>query len=157
MITVASRTLRSSPYRDASQTWNFIVDLLCPAGENKARSELLAVVGIAAAVIADGAPKSSPIVVTSQGPRTRIYCLYDEDAVLGADANEDTLGFNALKGDWRVSLPCSEDDLLWVQTALRKLTASVTARALDDAVVASELNADVPKPLTIDLKGFLGS
>ena len=93
-----------------------------------ARTELLAVAGIAASVIADQAPKDAAITVTCDGPRTRIYCLYDEDAIDGTDANEDALGFDPLKGDWRVSLPCSADDLAWVQGALKKHSARITAR-----------------------------
>jgi hypothetical protein len=32
--------------------------------------------------------------------------LYDEDAIDGSDAKEDGLGFDPLKGEWAVSLPC---------------------------------------------------
>jgi hypothetical protein len=122
-----------------------------------ARSELLAVTGIAASVIADGVPKDAPIVITCAGPRTRVYCLYDEDAVSGADANEDRLGFDALKGDWRLSLPCGEDDLDWVQAALAKHSSRITVRGLDGVVGTSESDAPALQPLTIDPKGFLGS
>src|SRR3546814_17420049 len=85
-----------------------------------ARSDLLAVSGVAASVIADQAPKDAPIVVTCDGPRTRLYCLYDADALDGADANEDLLGFDPLKGAWRLSLPCLSADLAWVQGALQR-------------------------------------
>src|SRR3546814_20149421 len=60
--------------------------------------------GVAASLIADQAPKSAPIVATCDGPRTRIYCLFYEDAIDGDDANEEVLGFEPLKGDWGVSL-----------------------------------------------------
>lgn len=119
MSTVASRTFRSTPGRDAAQTWIAIVDLLTQGKSGDARTELLAVVGTAASVIADQAPKDAAITVTCDGPRTRIYCLYDEDAIEGSDANEDPLGFEPLKGDWRISLPCLADDLVWVQSALK--------------------------------------
>ena len=35
----------------------------------------------AASVIADQSPKASPIVATCDGPRTRIYCLFDDDSL----------------------------------------------------------------------------
>lgn len=104
MTTVASRTFRSTPQRDAHTTWTAIVDLLTQGKTCAARTELMAVAGVAASVIADQAPKDGAIVVTCDGPRTRIYCIYDDDAIDGADANEDPLGFDPLKGDWRVSL-----------------------------------------------------
>src|SRR3546814_19545871 len=87
----------------------------------------MAVSGFSSSVIADQAPKDAPIVVTCDGPRTRIYCLYDDDALDGADANEDLLGFDPLKGDWRLSLPCLSEDLAWVQGALKRHSSRVTA------------------------------
>lgn len=109
MTTVVSRTFRSSPHRDALQTWDAIVELLTQGKDGTARSELRAVAGVAASLIADQAPKSAPIVATCDGPRTRIYCLFDEDAIDGDDANEEVLGFEPLKGDWGVSLPCPKE------------------------------------------------
>lgn len=83
MSTVYSRTFRSTPERSASDTWQAIVELLTKGKSSTARNELLAVAGIASSLIADQAPKGSPIVVTCDGPRTRIYCLYDDDAIEG--------------------------------------------------------------------------
>ena len=158
MSTVASRTIKSTPERDAAQTWTAIVDLLTQGKTGDARTELLAVAGIAASVIADRAPKDAAITVTCDGPRTRIYCLYDDDAVEGSDANEDGLGFDPLKGDWRVSLPCLADDLAWVQSALKKHSTRITARDLSAAVSSVEEGASSKsQTLVFDPKGFLGS
>jgi hypothetical protein len=158
MSTVASRTFKSTPERDAARTWTAIVDLLTQSKAGDARAELLAVAGVAASVIADQAPKAAAITVTCDGPRTRIYCLYDDDAVEGSDANEEALGFDPLKGDWRVSLPCLADDLAWVQSALKKHSTRITARDLDAAVSgADEEAATKSQTLVFDPKGFLGS
>jgi hypothetical protein len=158
MSTVASRTFRSTPGRDALDTWRAIVDLLTKGVAGAARTELLAVGGVAASVIADKAPKDAAITVTCDGPRTRIYCLYDEDAIDGSGENEAALGYDPLKGDWRVSLPCLADDLAWVQAALKKYSARIYARKIDEA----EKDAGSAEPagastLTLDPKGFLGS
>lgn len=158
MSTVASRTFKSTPERDAARTWTAIVDLLTQGKAGDARTELLAVAGIAASVIADQAPKDAAITVICDGPRTRIYCIYDDDAVEGSDANEDPLGFDPLKGDWRVSLPCLADDLTWVQSALKKHSTRITARDLDAAVSTEEKAANAKsQTLVFDPKGFLGS
>jgi hypothetical protein len=160
MTTVVRRTFRSSPHRDAHDTWRAIVDLLTQGRAGEARTALMAIAGIAASVIADQAPQEAAIVVTCDGPRTRIYCLYDDDAIDGADANENALGFDPLKGDWHLSLPCLADDLGWVQAALKKHGTRVTAR---DKVVSTTTEdgaaakADAPAPLVLDPKGFLGS
>jgi hypothetical protein len=158
MSTVASRTFKSTPERDAARTWTAIVDLLTQGKTGGARAELLAVAGVAASVIADQAPKQAAITVTCDGPRTRIYCLYDDDAVEGSDANEDSLGFDPLKGDWRVSLPCLADDLAWVQGALKKHSTRITARDVDATVSSADVEAaEKSQALVLDMKGFLGS
>lgn len=110
MSAVVSRLVRSSPHRNTSDTWVFIVDLLTQGMDGEARRELLAVSGVASSVIAEQAAKNAAIVATCEGPRTRVYCLHDEEAIEGGDAKEDALGYDALKGRWSVSLPCSKDD-----------------------------------------------
>ncbi len=157
MSTVASRTFRSSPQRDSSQTWTAIVDLLTRGSDGANRTELLSVAGIAASVIAERGPKDTAIIVTCDGPRTRVYCLYDEDSIDGADANEDALGFDPLKGDWRVSLPCPAADLAWVQAALKKHSARITARDIAAANDIEESAGAKAQTLVLDPKGFLGS
>jgi hypothetical protein len=158
MSTVASRTFRSTPQRDALQTWTAIVDLLTQGKTGAARTELLAIAGVAASVIADQAAKDAAIVVTCHGPRTRIYCLYNDDAIEGSDANEDALGFDPLKSDWHVSLPCLSDDLAWVQGALKQHSSRITARDCDAAPWADDgASATKSQALVFDPKGFLGS
>jgi hypothetical protein len=158
MTTVASRTFRSTPHRDAMQTWLAIVDLLTRVQSGAARAELLSVAGVAASVIADQGPKDAAIVTTCDGPRTRLYCVYDDDAIDGSDANEDPLGFDPLNGDWQLSLPCLADDLSWVQAALKKHSERITARDLDERVTkAADEQAAQVGALVFNPKGFLGS
>lgn len=158
MSTIASRTFRSTPQRDALQTWKVIVDLLTQGKTGAARSELLAVAGVAASVIADQAPKDAAIVATCDGPRTRIYCLYDDNAIEGSDAKEDALGFDPLKGDWRISLPCLLEDLAWVEGALKQYSSRITACDIAAAVTTKDAtSASKTEGLVFDPKGFLGS
>lgn len=158
MSTVASRTFRSIPHREAAQTWNAIVELLMQGRIGQAKNELLSIAGIAASVIADQAPKEAPIVVTCDGPRTRIYCVYDDDAIDDSEGNESALGFDPLKGDWRVFLPCLADDLSWVQAALKQYSNRITARDVSTGLSEDEeARTAKTEPLVLDLKGFLGS
>lgn len=155
--TVVGRKFRSVPHRDALGTWTAVSDLLTRGESGAARQELDAVAGIAASLIADLAPKDTPIVVTCDGPRTRIYCLYDDDALDDSEANEDVLGFDPLKGEWRISLPCPADDLEWVQRALAKHSSRVTARGPDAAPAADQPGAkQAEAALQLNLEGFLG-
>lgn len=158
MSTVSRRTFAATPARDAISTWNAIVDMLAPGASHPARQELTAVAGIAASIISDHSPKNHAIVATCDGPRTRVYCLFDDDALDGSDANEAALGYDALKGDWALSMPCDADELDWVQRALKKHSVRITARELDAPVAADQ---DEPAAsaarlsLVPDLKGLL--
>lgn len=156
MTTVASRTFSSTPHRDAGDTWRAIVDLLTQGNTGAKRDELLAVLGVASSIITDKAPKDAAIIVTCDGPRTRIYCIYDDDAIDGSDANEDVLGFDPLNGDWRVSLPCDPDDLNWVQGALKKHSERITARDKAAATTTETASSSAQKSsgLVLDPKGF---
>ncbi|MGE4593359.1 hypothetical protein [Alcaligenes sp.] len=156
MTTVVSRTFRGSPHRDALETWDAIVELLTQGKDSTARKELKAVAGVAASLISDQSPKGAPIVATCDGPRTRIYCLFDEDAIDGSDASEDPLGFEPLKGEWAVSLPCSKEQLAWVQSALKKHSSRISARDLEQGI-ATEEKAMAGQALSLDLGGFLKS
>ena len=116
-MTVLARTIRAVPYRGASEAWDLITDLLASA-PGAARDELIRVGGIAASVIASEVPKNDPVVVWGTGPRLRIYCLFGEEAILGDDANEQKLAESPTDGNWYMSLPCREEDLTWITTAL---------------------------------------
>lgn len=158
MTTVASRTFRSTPHRDALITWTAIVDLLTQGKAGEIRNELLAVSGIASSMIADQVPRTAPIVVTCDGPRTRIYCVYDDDAIDGSGGSENPLGFDPLRGDWHLSLPCQKDDLPWVQGALKIHSRRITARDLSAGInEAEESTVTKAEPLVLDPGRFMKS
>jgi hypothetical protein len=154
MATVARRTFSSSPQRDALDTWNEIVSLLTHSNAD-ARVELKSVAGIAGSIIGDKACEKAPIIVSCEGPQTRIYCLYDDDAVDGSDANEDMLGFDPLMGDWSISLPCEPDDLDWVQSALKQKCDRITARDKTETQKQAADAAQASSPLVIDTERLL--
>jgi hypothetical protein len=154
-MTVLARRVRATPYRSADKAWEIIVSLLA-SNDSPARDELTGVNGIASSLIASEAPKGDPIVVHGVGPRLRIYCVYDEDAFTGDNANEQRLPQLPTDGDWSLSLPCPEEDLLWVKEALAKKSKRVTARKLGESVDADvqddeEKGASAP---SIDKEAF---
>lgn len=156
-MSTVRRDFRSVPYRDALATWTAIVDLLGGSSTNvEARAELMSVAGIAASVITDQTPETSPIVATCDGPRTRIYCLFDDESLEASAGNEAKLGFDALKGNWQVSLPVATEDLSWVAAALKKKTSRVVARDAASGINAETTEkAAVDSAVEIDLEGFL--
>lgn len=157
MATVVRRDIVSSPERDAHATWGTISELLTQSADAEICDEFAAVAGVAASIIADRTPAGAPIVVTSDGPRTRIYCLYDEEAIDGSGANEESFGFDPLNGDWRVSLPCKADDLDWVCSALAPLSSRITARDRDASVEKDTESSTSTSGLTLDTEKFLAS
>lgn len=154
--TVASRTFRSIPHRDASATWEAIVELLTHGEHGAKREELMSVSGVAATLISDETPKSAPIVVTCDGPRTRIYCVFDDDALDEGESKEDSLPFDALQGEWGVSLPCGADDLVWVQAQLKRHSTRITARDLAQGIsTEDDQKAAAAGGFVLDIEGFL--
>ena len=130
-MTVIARRFASVPERSAEDTWNAIVELIAPDPRSSARSELAAVAGVACSLIAS--EMSAPIVVYGSGPRLSVYCLYGDDAIEGDNISEGALTFIPTSGDWRMSLPCPEEELEWVQNSLRSSTR-VSARDEDEDV-----------------------
>ncbi|KAF1687557.1 hypothetical protein B1992_02515 [Pseudoxanthomonas broegbernensis] len=155
MSTVARRDFRSTPHRDARQTWADIVALLtASASGGAARPDLVAVAGVASSVIADQGPRDVPIIVTCDGPRTRIYCHYDDDALDESNGNEAALGFDPLKGEWQVSLPVDAEDLAWVTAALRAKSARVVARDRNETIETSTASNATAR-FVVDVEGFM--
>jgi hypothetical protein len=109
-----------------------IVDLVAPK-DGQARRELLGIEGIASSLISTESPKDAPMVVRGKGPRVRLYCLYDDEAISGDDANEAALAECPTDGDWVMSLPADADDLAWVRDALAKKSTRVKVREKSEA------------------------
>lgn len=131
-MSVVARRIRATPERGASDAWQVIVDLIAP-DDGEARSELLGIEGIASSIISTESPKNAPMVVCGKGPRVRIYCLYDDEAISGDEANESTLAQCPTEEDWGMSLPADADDVAWVKDALAKKSKRVTVRERDEA------------------------
>jgi hypothetical protein len=129
-MTTIARTLVSVPQRSSKQTWDVIVDLVAPDTCSAARKELAMVAGVACSCISDEALADDAIVVHGVGPRLRVYALYGDDALDGERASESSLSWVPTDGDWRMSIPCLEDDLAWVRAKLAKTSSRVTARVI---------------------------
>jgi hypothetical protein len=93
------------------------------------------------------------------GPRVRIYCLYNDDAVEGDDANETALSFDPTDGDWHMSLPCPAEDLSWVSNALKGKCKRVTARDMETVLDSDEEESSKKgaTETTVDLEAFFKS
>jgi hypothetical protein len=153
-MTVLSRAVRATPHRSGGEAWEVIVRLLAPNG-GPAREELLKVAGVATSLIAAEAPMDDKIVVWGGGPRVRISCISGDDAITGDGANETKLPRSPTEGDWSMSLPCPEEDLKWVQAALAKKSARVTARKLGERLDTAAEESGNSTAAPIDKEAFL--
>ncbi len=131
-MSVVARRIRATPERGASDAWQVIVDLIAPK-DGTARRELLGIEGIASSIISTESPKDAAMVVRGKGPRVRMYCLYDDEAISGDDANEAALADCPTDEDWVMSLPADADDVAWVKDALAKKSVRVTVREKSEA------------------------
>jgi hypothetical protein len=158
LMTTIARKFVSVPERTSAATWKAISDLLAYDQNSSAAAELASISGIASSLITREA-MNSPIVVYGSGPRVRIYCLYNDDAIEGDDANESPLPFDATHGDWKLSLPCPADDLPWVQRALSTRSCRIFARDMQTTVVeeAEKTSSSEASGEGVDLEGFFNS
>jgi len=157
MSAVLARRVASTPVRTAVQTWARIVEIIAPDPESPARKELAKVAGTACASIASEAPKEAPMVIWGGGPRVRVYCVFDEDAITQDGLNEDALPKSPTEGDWRMSIPFLAEDVAWSGASLAAASSRVSARSVDDDVADEEPLAASATTLSINLAEFLKS
>jgi hypothetical protein len=156
MSTVLARRVASTPARTASQTWSKITEILAPDPASAARAELRKAAGVACASISSEAPRDAAIVVWGAGPRVRVYCIFDEDAITGEDVSEDALAKSPTDGDWRMSIPCLPEDVMWSSKQLASVSTRISARATDEDVEEEETDSRAAAPApTINLAEFL--
>jgi hypothetical protein len=117
-VSVVSRQVPSVPVRTSVATWNAVIDLLTPPDAG-GRTDLRAVTGTVAMLIAEEYTRDAPIVVMpATGDRVRVYTVHGTAAVDGEDPAPLATWPLADPG-WRISLPCGEADLDDVRAALR--------------------------------------
>ncbi len=153
-MTVIARIIRSVPQRSADDTWTKVVCLLAPDQDSESYRELISIAGVAGSLIARES-MTEPIVVFGSGPRVRIRCLYNEDALTGDGESEGALPTNPTTGDWNLSLPCPKEDLTWITNALVRKSSRVTAREMGTAVDDEVGEPSVMSAVTINKEAFL--
>ncbi len=158
MSTVIARRVASTPTRTAAQTWAKIVELFAPDPNSPQRKELALAAGVACSSISSEATKDAAIVVWGGGPRVRVYCLFDEDAITQDDVNEDALPRAPTEGDWRMSIPCLPEDVAWSKANLASGSSRISVRSMDEDVADEEAKAaEAPTSMNINLSEFMKS
>jgi hypothetical protein len=148
------RDFRASPHRTGAEAWTAIARLLAPKEDSAARKELLSVTGIIGQIISTESVKDYPIVSADSGPRVRIYCIYNEDALDEDSGNEAALAFDATSKDWKVSIPAEAEDMDWSQAELSKCSRRITVREKTEPFKSEDREAS-PSGLKVDPNEFL--
>lgn len=152
-MTVVARRFSARPERTSIETWSAITELICKTNK-EAKTDFQKIGGVAAALIAEETFRNDPLVMTGSGPRLRIYCLYDEDALTGDDRNEDPLNWNPTEGDWKVFLPCSSEDFNWVTNSLKAKNAKFVAYDVEKGIAEETQTTSESKQFIIDVEAF---
>jgi hypothetical protein len=152
------REIASIPVRSAGETWQAIVDLITRQGSVDADT-LKAAASVMESLIADEHPATVPIVVSGEGPRLVIYCLYNE-AAMEAGKDIDSINWNPTGGTgWRMSAPAEASDVDWMNNTLKSRAPRITVHdAADQPADADDAKASagaVEQALTINW-GVLG-
>ena len=155
MTTLIARRFAATPQRTGSETWRAILDLIA-SGDSDSRRELEGVSGIIAGVIVSEILKDHPLVISGNGPRLRVYCVYGQDAVTGEDCSEDALSWNPTDGDWAMLVPCEPEDIQWMSGALTKRSSRIGLYDITDDSRAQQNVAAVPDNVgvTINVEKF---
>ncbi len=131
-----ARRFAARPVRTSIEAWAAVRDALCQ-DNNPAAAEFDRIQGVAASVISSNLPATHPFVFIGEGPRVRVYMVYNNQALNGGDLDESPLVSNPFESSWTGWVPASPDEIDRVQTHLRRLS---------DRFVAYDVDHDLPEP-----------
>lgn len=110
------REISSIPLRTAEATWDTIVELV--AGEETVDGDqLIAAATVMASLITDEAFKDHPLTLAGVSHRLVIYLRHGAEA-MESGAGIDRLNWNPTAGDWRLYVPCPDEDFDWAKRVL---------------------------------------
>lgn len=110
------RDIASIPLRSAADTWAEYKKLVTGAGSVDV-GQFDAATSVMTSLITDEAFKDEPLTLTGVSHRLVVYLLHGHDA-LEAGANIDKLAWNSTAGDWKLFVPCPEEQYGWAKKTL---------------------------------------
>lgn len=152
-MSVIARKIAASPKRTAVEVWEVICKILSKNGSD-ARQTLESIEGVAAAIISDEILKDVPIILSGNGPRVRIYCVYGDAALEEDNSNEVSLPEYPTLATWHMYIPCNLEDITWVKASLANFSDYVSVYD-KDKVPDIENNSDFSASLNVDRSNLL--
>lgn len=124
------RYISSIPLRSAEDSWDEICDLT--TGEDSVDvKQLEDAASVVHSLIADEIFQDAPITITGVSHRLIIYLRYRHDA-LEEGEDVDDLQWNPTAGDWKMYIPCNDDNFEWVRKILRKRAPRMIVHKQDE-------------------------
>lgn len=135
-MSVISRRFAACPARTASETWTAIVNVIA-ADSDTLKTQLMEITGIVASIISEETLANNAITLIGSGPRLRVYCLYNEDAIAD-DPNEAALSWKPFENEWEMFFPVEENDHEWVSKLLKEKNARFKTYKAGEKITADE-------------------
>ncbi len=110
------RDIASIPLRSAEETWGEFKKLVTGTGSVDA-GQFDAAASVITSLITDEAFRSEPLTLTGVSHRLVVYLLHAHDA-LEAGTSIDKLAWNPTAGDWKLFVPCPDEQYDWAKKTL---------------------------------------
>ncbi|MGE0875210.1 MAG: hypothetical protein AB7O31_11140 [Burkholderiales bacterium] len=110
------RDIASIPLRSGDETWAEYRQLVTGPGSVDA-VQFDAAATVMTSLITDEAFRDEPLNLSGVSHRLVVYLLHGHDA-LEAGANIDKLAWNPTAGDWKLFVPCPEEQFEWAKKTL---------------------------------------
>lgn len=138
------RDIASIPLRSAVDTWAEYRKLVTGA-DSVDVGQFDAAASVMTSLITDEAFKDEPLTLTGVGHRLVVYLLHGHDA-LEAGANIDKLAWNPTGGDWKLFVPCPEEQYGWAKKTLATRAPRFVVLKPGEKVKEEEDEARTSKP-----------
>jgi hypothetical protein len=137
------RDIASIPLRSAVDTWAEYKKLVTGT-ESVDMGQFDAAASVMTSLITDEDFKDEPLTLTGVGDRLVVYLLHGHDA-LEAGASIDKLAWNPTAGDWKLFIPCPEEQFDWAKKTLATRAPRFVILKPGEKVKEEEKDAGVAK------------
>ena len=110
------RDIASIPLRSSEETWAEYKRLVTGPDSVDA-GQFDAAATVMTSIITDEAFRDEPLTLAGVSHRLVVYLLHGHDA-LEAGPNIDKLAWNPTSGDWKLFVPCPEEQFGWAKKTL---------------------------------------
>lgn len=134
------RDIASIPQRSAAETWAKYKALVTGSGSADS-TQFDAAASVMTSLITDEACKERPLTLTGVGNRLVVYLRHGQEA-LEAGGDVAPLNWNPTAGDWRLFVPCPEDQLAWAKKTLSARASRFVVLGPDEEIPDDASRAD---------------